>query len=151
MRFLVFSVIGLIYFSHLDSAFSAIKGPKGYREVYCGKKVCQWKNETTDETVVFKRLPKNLATQKGTISFSKKYLTNTRIGAKNLGYKILGSEIVKTTKKSSSRVVYFKSRFKKDGQDIWLNEKMILSKNPVLIQHYSPTGLKAQATLDQVN
>ncbi len=151
MKFLICFVLLAVSFSNLDLAFSAANGPKGYKQVYCGKKICQWKNENTDETVVYKKLPKNLATQKGTISFSKKYLTNTRIGAKNLGYKILGSEIVKTTKKSTSRVVYFRSRFKKDGQDIWLNEKMVLSKNPVLIQHYSPTGLRAQAVLDQVN
>jgi hypothetical protein len=132
------------------STFASVRAPKGYREVYCGQRACQWKNEKTGDTLVYKKLPKNLDTRKGPINFSKKYLNNTRVGAKGLGFQVLGSQIIQTKKKGSNAQIYFKSQFRKDGSDIWLQEKVVVGKKPFLVQHYSGRSRSAVNVLDQV-
>lgn len=123
----------------------------GYKEVFCGVKICQWQKSETGETLVYKKMPPAIDLRKGTEGFSKKYMANTKVGAKTMGYQVVDSRITKKVNKPQHQVYYLKTQFKKSGESIWLTEKIQFGKRPMIVQHYSSrVSQNANRDLDSI-
>lgn len=152
--------IFLLLFNFLEfgsgSQIAEIKGQTKYKIKFCTKHYCEWVSEKTKERITFYQEDIPVDSTESISKLLSDFQARTSLQLSELNYETISQETLASKSPTRSKtsiepkVYFFRTRYKKADQSIWLTEKIEIGKKIRLVQHFSERKVDAKMDLDFV-